>query len=126
LETLGKTETRGQGFEPRQKEPKSFVLPLHHPQMGLFYIILPTPHFVNARSSSLAFGSAVHCRMATILPVTTSDFPNWFDIQFDSFCFLAVGHNKEPVVVVVDNNVEQGTGKGTVVATVEVAGSCSK
>ena len=93
---------------------------------GLFYIILPTPHFVNARSSSLAFGSVVHFRMATILPVTTSDFPNWFDIQFDSFCFLAVGHNKEPVVVVVDNNVEQGTGKGTVVATVEVAGSCSK
>jgi len=94
--------------------------------MGLFYIILPTPHFVNARSSSLAFGPAVHFRMATILPVTTSDFPNWFDIQFDSFCFLAAGHNKEPVVVVADNSVESDTDKDTVVATVVVAGSDSK
>ena len=93
---------------------------------GLFYIILPTPRFVNARSSSLAFGSAVHCRMATILPVTTSDFPNWFDIQSDSFCFLAAGHNKEPVVVVVDNNVGQDIDTDTVVATVEVAGSDSR
>ena len=95
--------------------------------MGLFYIILPTPRFVNARSSSLAFGPVVHFRMATILPVTTSDFPNWFDIQFDSFCFLAAaGHNKEPVVVVVDNSVGQDIDTDTVVATVEVVGSDSR
>ena len=92
----------------------------------LLYIILSSPRFVNARSSSLAFGPAVHCCMATILPVTTSDFPNWFDIQFDSFCFLAVGHNKEPVVVVVDNSVEQDIDTDTVVATGEVAGSDSR
>ena len=94
--------------------------------MRLFYIILPTPRFVNARSSSLAFGPAVHFRMATILPVTTSDFPNWFDIQSDSFRFAAVRHNKEPVVVVVDNSVESGIDTDTVVATVVVAGSDSK
>jgi len=92
----------------------------------LLYIILSSPLFVNARSSSLAFGPAVHCCMATILPVTTSDFPNWFDIQFDSFCFLAAGHNKEPVVVVVDNNVGQDIDTDIVVATGEVAGSDSR
>ena len=52
------------------------------------------------------------------------DFPLLADLDIDSF-FLA-GHNKEPVVVVVGNSVEQDTGKDTVVATVEVAGSCSK
>ena len=52
------------------------------------------------------------------------DFPLLADLDIDSF-FLA-GHNKEPVVVVADNSVEQDTGKGTAVATVEVAGSCSK
>ena len=64
--------------------------------------------------------------MATILPVTTSDFPNWFDIQFDSFCFLAAGHNKEPVVVVVGNSVESDIDNDTAAATVVVAGSDSK
>ena len=93
--------------------------------MGLLYIILPTPRFVNARASSLAFGPAVHCCMATILPVTTSDFPNWFDIQFDSFRFAA-WHNKAPVVVVVGNSVGQDIDNDIVAATVVVAGSDSR
>jgi hypothetical protein len=29
-----KNRTRGLGFEPRQTEPKSVVLPLHYPRMG--------------------------------------------------------------------------------------------
>jgi len=62
--------------------------------------------------------------MAVFL-VARRDFPLLADLDIDSF-FLA-GHNKEPVVVVVvDNSVEQDTGKGTAVATVEVVGSCSK
>jgi len=91
--------------------------------MGLLYIILPSPPLVNTLSGTLSLGAVVHNRMAVFL-VARRDFPLLADLDIDSF-FLA-GHNKEPVVVVVDNSVEQDTGKGTAVATVEVAGSCSK
>jgi len=56
--------------------------------------------------------------------VARRDFPLLADLDIDSF-FLA-GHNKEPVVVVADNSVESDTDNDTAVATVEVAGSCSK
>lgn len=90
----------------------------------LRYIIIFSPCPVNTLSGTLFAWAAVHSSNFAVLSVPRRNFPLFADFEGDSIA--AAGHNKEPVVVVVDNSVEQDTGNGTAVATVEVAGSCSK
>lgn len=82
----------GLGFEPRQREPKSLVLPLHYPGETL-HIILSTPLFVNSVAGTQPLGLGIvgsTARQMVVVP--RRGFPRLAGIEFDSLVLAFAGH----------------------------------
>ena len=111
----------GLRFERRIKDPKSSVIPFHHPgsrqrdlnprqvvyktttlplsYVGRLHIILLTPSSVNISAGTLSLGTMIHKRIA-VFPVTRRHFPRLLDLDLD----LAVLPARTHIVVVLERN----------------------